>query len=59
MGQPRAKFYVRIGGAVGDVGEARFGFRAPEDSYDNIGDELGVTKISNNNSARGILFGAN
>ncbi|MEM8603775.1 MAG: hypothetical protein AAGF24_08065 [Cyanobacteria bacterium P01_H01_bin.121] len=59
MGQPRAKFYVRIGGALGDVGEAKFGFRAPADAYDGIGDELGVTKLTNNSSARGVLFGAN
>jgi hypothetical protein len=54
-----AKYWVKIGGAVGDVGESRFGFSAPDYAYDNIGDELGVTKISDNNSARGILFGAN
>lgn len=59
MGQPRAKFYVRIGGALGDAGESKFGFRAPADSYDNIKDELGVVKLDNNNSARGVLFGAN
>lgn len=54
-----AKYYVKIGGAVGDVGEARFGFSAPENAYNGIGDELGVVKITDNASARGILFGAN
>ena len=54
-----AKYYVRIGGAVGDIGESRFGFQAPENAYDGIGDELGVVKITDNASARGILFGAN
>lgn len=54
-----AKYYVRIGGAVGDIGEARFGFSAPDYAYDGIGDELGVVKITDNDSARGILFGAN
>lgn len=54
-----AKYYVRIGGAVGDIGEAKFGFSAPENAYDGIADELGVVKISDNNSAKGILFGAN
>ena len=54
-----AKYWVRIGGAVGDIGESRFGFQAPDYAYDNIADELGVTRISDNNSARGILFGAN
>lgn len=53
------KFYVRIGGAVGDVGEARFGFRAPDYAYDNIADELGVVELTDNASARGVLFGAN
>jgi len=67
MAQVRGKFYVNIGGAVGDLGEAKFGFRAPLDSYDNIRGELGVVKLGNivsdrtgnNASARGILFGAN
>jgi len=54
-----AKYYVRIGGAVGDIGEAKFGFSAPDYAYDGIADELGVVKISDNDSARGILFGAN
>lgn len=54
-----AKYYVRIGGAIGDIGESKFGFSAPENAYDGIGDELGVVKISDNNSAKGILFGAN
>ncbi|MGG6296302.1 hypothetical protein ACQ4M4_18080 [Leptolyngbya sp. AN02str] len=59
MAGERAKHYVRIGGAVGDIGESKFGFLAPDKAYDNIADELGVNKISDNNSARGILFGAN
>ena len=59
MAGQNSKYYVRIGGAVADIGEAKFGFSAPDYAYDNIGDELGVIKISDNNSARGILFGAN
>lgn len=54
-----SRYWVKIGGAVGDVGEAKFGFSAPDYAYDNIKDELGVNEISDNNSARGILFGAN
>lgn len=54
-----AKYYCRIGGAVGDIGEARFGFRAPDYAYDGIADELGITKLTDNASARGVLFGAN
>jgi hypothetical protein len=54
-----ARYYVRIGGAVGDIGESKFGFVAPEDSYEGIADELGVVKISDKADAKGVLFGAN
>lgn len=54
-----AKYFVRIGGAVGDVGEIKYGFHAPDDAYDNIADELGVTKLTDNDSARGVAFGIN
>lgn len=53
------RYYVKLGGAVGDIGESRFGFVAPKESYENIKDELGVVEISDAASARGILFGAN
>ena len=54
-----AKFFVRLEGAVGDVGEIKYGFHAPEDAYEGIADELGVTKLSDNASARGVAFGIN
>ena len=54
-----AEFYVRIGGAVGDVGEIKYGFVAPKDAYENIADELGVITIDGDDSARGVVFGAN
>ena len=54
-----ARYYVRIGGAVGDIGESKFGFVAPEDAYEGIADELGVTKIKEKDDAKGVLFGAN
>lgn len=54
-----ARYYVKIGGAVGDVGEIKFGFYAPDTAYDNIGDELGVKKIRDSRDAKGIVFGAN
>lgn len=58
-----ARYFVRIGGAVGDVGEIKYGFYAPDDAYDNIGDELGVKKIDDTgvtqSDARGIAFGIN
>lgn len=53
------RYYCRIGGAVGDIGESRFGFRAPDYAYDGIKDELGVVELTDNASARGVLFGAN
>lgn len=54
-----AKYYVNIGGAVGDVGEIKYGFHAPDDAYDGIADELGVVKLTDNASARGVAFGIN
>lgn len=54
-----AKHFVKLGGAVADIGEIKYGFLAPDYAYDNIADELGVTKLSDNNSARGVAFGIN
>jgi len=54
-----ARYMVKIGGAVGDVGEIKFGFYAPDDAYDNIGDELGVKKIKGSKDAKGVVFGVN
>lgn len=54
-----ARFFCKVGGAVGDVGEIKFGFYAPDKAYDNVGRQLGVTKISGNSSARGVAFGIN
>lgn len=53
------KFYVRLGGAVGDVGEIKYGFYANEVIYEGIKDELGVVEISDDASARGVAFGIN
>ncbi|NEP17822.1 MAG: hypothetical protein F6J97_13105 [Leptolyngbya sp. SIO4C1] len=53
------RFYVKLGGAVGDIGEIKFGFVAPKVAYENIADELGVISIDDDSSARGILFGGN
>lgn len=52
-------YYCKIGGAVGDIGEVKFGFIAPDYAYENIADDLGIIKITENNDRRGILFGAN
>ena len=54
-----AAFFCKIGGAVGDVGEIKFGFNAPEDAYDNINDELGITLIKERNDRSGVAFGIN
>ncbi|NEP19613.1 MAG: hypothetical protein F6J97_22435 [Leptolyngbya sp. SIO4C1] len=53
------EFYVKLGGAVGDVGEIKFGFVAPKKAYEGIKDELGVIQIGEDQSARGVVFGAN
>lgn len=53
------RFYVSLGGAVGDIGEIKYGFNAPKSAYENIADELGVKEIGDNDSARGVAFGIN
>ncbi|MEM9815541.1 MAG: hypothetical protein AAF827_03875 [Cyanobacteria bacterium P01_D01_bin.6] len=53
------RFYCKVGAAVGDIGEIKYGFVAPEEAYTGIADELGVIVISNNDSARGVAFGIN
>lgn len=54
-----SRYYVKLGGAVGDIGEIKFGFVASQESYQGISDELGVITIGDDDSARGIVFGAN
>ena len=54
-----SSFFVKLGGAVGDVGEIKYGFVAPKEAYENIADELGVNEIGEDNSARGVAFGIN
>lgn len=54
-----ARYYCKIGGAIGDIGEIKFGFYAPENAYKNCGAQLGISKISATSSARGIAFGIN
>lgn len=59
-----AAYFCSIGGSVGDVGEIKFGFYAPNDAYKNIGDELGITKLDGEgglteSDQRSIVFGAN
>jgi len=54
-----AKYVCKIGGAVGDIGELRFGFYAPENAYKNCGAQLGIRKLGRTDSARGVAFGCN
>jgi len=54
-----AAYYCKIGGAIGDIGESKFGFTAPDDAYEGIGDELGIIKLKEGADRKGILFGAN
>ena len=54
-----AAYFCKIGGAIGDIGEIKFGFTAPDYAYENIGTDLGVTKLSGSNDRRGVVFGAN
>lgn len=58
-GRVFAKYYVTLGGAIGDVGETKYGFRAPDDAYDSILKDLGVVKLDQKKAAKGVLFGAN
>lgn len=50
-------FYCDLGGGAGDVGAIKYGWRANELSYDNIGAEMGVEKATD--TTQGIVFGAN
>ena len=52
-------YYCKIGGAIADVGEIKFGFTAPDYAYDNIGDDMGIIDLSGSADRRGIVFGAN
>ncbi|MDX2096936.1 MAG: hypothetical protein SFW36_04100 [Leptolyngbyaceae cyanobacterium bins.59] len=52
------RYYINLGGGVADVGAIKWGFRAPNKAYKNIGAGLGVTEVKDNNTA-GITYGAN
>jgi hypothetical protein len=53
-----SRYFIKLGGEAADIGSIKFGFRAPEPAYDNIGGALGVTKVEDNNKG-GIMYGAN
>jgi len=58
LGGRLRRYYVYLGGTIGDIGAIRFGFRAPKDVYKNIGDDLGVKEVQDNDRS-GIVYGAN
>ena len=48
-----AKYFVALAGGV------NYGFVAPDDAYNNISDELGVTLIDGETAVEGLVFGVN
>jgi hypothetical protein len=59
MGYGRQRrYFLNLGGAVGNIGAIRWGFKAPKDIYKNIGSDLGVTEVADNNRT-GIVYGCN
>ena len=50
-------FYINLGGGAGNVGALRYGWRANENSYDNIGSLMGVIKVTD--AAEAVAFGVN
>ena len=50
------KFYVRIGGAVGDVGETKYGWRTAPYKVEGIADELGILPVKTSDK---VVYGAN
>jgi hypothetical protein len=57
FGQNTKVHFTNLGGGVGNVGAVRYGWRATEDTYDDIASGLGVVVASDTDG--GILFGAN
>jgi hypothetical protein len=58
LGGRLRRYYINLGGTVGDIGAIRWGFRAPKDVYKNIGGDLGVFQVQDNDRS-GIVYGAN
>ena len=52
------RHYVNLGGTVANIAAIRWGFRAPRDTYKNIGSGLGVTTVTDADKS-GIVYGAN
>ena len=52
------RYFLNLGGTIANLGAIRWGFRAPSQAYDNIGDGLGVYKVDDANRT-GISYGIN
>jgi hypothetical protein len=51
------RFYINLGGTFANIGSVRYGFRAPEKAYDEIGDAMGVVKVDD--TVQGVMYGCN
>ena len=52
------RYYLNLGGTIGNLGAIKWGFRAPKDCYKGIGSGVGVTEVSDNDR-NGIVYGVN
>lgn len=52
------RYFINVGGGLGNLGAIRWGFRGPSWAYDNIASGLGVVKVEDNNTS-GIAYGCN
>lgn len=54
-----AKVTVKIGGAVADAGEIRYGWNTNPKNYEGLDDELGISELDKDEAAKNVVFGAN
>lgn len=52
------RYFINVGGTLGNAFAVRWGFRGPSWAYDNIGSGMGVVKVSDDNRS-GIVYGCN
>lgn len=52
------RYYCNLGGTLANIGAIKWGFRAPKDTYKNIGANMGVIQVDATNRG-GIVYGAN
>lgn len=58
LGGRMRRYFINLGGGQANVGAIRWGFRAPQNVYKNIGGDLGVTEVTDAERS-GIVYGAN